>query len=221
MAKTQQYIFLGITKVAPMPSLLHDHLPRDDLKETTPVFKEGMKQHWGNKAQLGCGLGVFASEIPPVGLCPGFDTVCKWQEQKWAMEVGTNQKGQTGAGVRFWQVLCLLTKQVRVRSPSANQTVVLAQGVTCSPPTLPEAGDKALALVRLPGKKLYTKEEIIFHPPAGQLVLGSVLCLRFEDLQTDKLHNPAKVSLNIRQINSTFSVSTTPIYGAPFSLSFA
>lgn len=48
----------------------------------------------------------------------------------------------------------------------------------------------------------------------------SVLCLRFEDLQTDKLHNTAKVSLNIRQINSTFAVSTTPIYGAQFTLFF-
>lgn len=40
--------------------------------------------------------------------------------------------------------------------------------------TLGEAGDKAAALVRLPGKKLYTVEEIIFHLPAGQLVLSRV-----------------------------------------------
>lgn len=39
---------------------------------------------------------------------------------------------------------------------------------------LREAGDKATALVRLPGKKLYTVEEIIFHLLAGQLVRGKV-----------------------------------------------
>lgn len=54
--------------------------------------------------------------------------------------------------------------------------------------------------------------------PAGQAALGC--CFRFEDLQTDKLHNPAKVTLNIRQINSTFTESTTPIYGARLTLSF-
>lgn len=35
LAKKQQYIFLRITKVAPMPSLSDDHLPRDDLTNTT------------------------------------------------------------------------------------------------------------------------------------------------------------------------------------------
>lgn len=46
-----------------------------------------MKQHWENEVEL----DVFASEIPPVGLCPGFVTVCDWQGQKWAVGLGTNR----------------------------------------------------------------------------------------------------------------------------------
>lgn len=106
-----------------------------------------MKQRWENEVEL----GVFASDIPPVGLCPGFVTVCEWLEQKWDW-------GQSGTGERFCQVLCLLIKEMRVSSPSTKQSVVLAQGVPCSPPAPREAGDKALALERLPGKKLYTEE---------------------------------------------------------------
>lgn len=72
-----------------------------------------------------------------------------------------------------------------------------------------------------PGEEVvYSGGDNISSPRGSVGSRQSVLCLRFEDLQTDKLHNPAKVSLNIRQINSTFAVSTTPIYGAPSTLSF-
>lgn len=54
LAKTQQYIFLGITKVAPMPSLLHDHLPRDDLKEATAVLWGGNEAALGKRSGAGC-----------------------------------------------------------------------------------------------------------------------------------------------------------------------
>lgn len=69
-------------------------------------------------------------------------------------------------------------------------------------------------------KVVYSGEDNISSPRGSVGSRQSVLCLRFEDLQTDKLHNPAKVSLNIRQINSTFAVSATPIYGAQLTLSF-
>lgn len=72
-----------------------------------------------------------------------------------------------------------------------------------------------------PGEKVvYSGGDNISSPCRSVGSQQSVLCLRFEDLQTDKLYNPAKVSLNIRQINSTFAVSKTPIYGAQFTLSF-
>lgn len=105
-------------------------------------------------------------------------------------------------------------EQPRVRAGRATRE---ASG--CLAPL--RAGDKAVALVRLRGKKVvYSGGDNISSPRGSVGSQRSVLCLRFEDLQTDKLHNPAKVSLNIRQINSTFAVSTTPIYGAPFTLSF-
>ena len=82
----------------------------------------------------------------------------------------------------------LLIKQMRVNSPSTNRGAGIEGRVGEHPwvtagrdvleadgcITLREAGDKAAALVRLLGKKLYTVEEIIFHLPAGQLVLGRV-----------------------------------------------
>lgn len=69
--------------------------------------------------------------------------------------------------------------------------------------------------------KLYTTGKIIFHLPLGHLVLSSMLSgLRFEDVQTDKLHNPAKVSLN-SHINNTLTVSTSLIYSSQFLLSFS
>lgn len=56
--------------------------------------------------QLGCELGVFASEIPPSwGFAQVLPTVCERQEQKWVMGLGTNQKGQTGTGAKFCQIL--------------------------------------------------------------------------------------------------------------------
>lgn len=70
--------------------------------------------------------------------------------------------------------------------------------------------------------KMYLVGKIIFHLPPGQLVLSSMLSgLRFEDLQTDKLHNPVKVSLNISHVNSTLTVSTRLIYSSQFILSFS
>lgn len=70
--------------------------------------------------------------------------------------------------------------------------------------------------------KMYLVGKIIFHLPLGQLVLSSMLSgLRFEDLQTDKLYNPVKVSLNISHVNSTLTVSTRLIYSSQFNLSFS
>lgn len=47
-----------------------------------------MKQLWENKVQLGWELGAFACKISPVGICPGFATVCEWQERRGP---GTNR----------------------------------------------------------------------------------------------------------------------------------
>lgn len=60
---------------------------------------------------------------------------------------------------------------------------------------------------------------VMFHLPLGQLALNSMLSgLRSEDLQTDKLHSPSKVSRNISHINSTLIISTWLIYSVQFIL---
>ena len=67
--------------------------------------------------------------------------------------------------------------------------------------------------------------KIIYHrrgnisSPLGQLALNRMVSgLRSEDLQTDKLHSPSKVSWNISHINSTLIISTWLIYSFQFIL---
>lgn len=123
-------------------------------------------------------LHVFTSDISPMGLYPGFATVC---EQKWAKS-GINREWSQYV-VRMCQVLCLLIKQMRVNSPSTKHDAGTEGRTRAGEHPWVMAGGRqnpargwrqTTALVRLRGKKLYTVEEIIFHLPAGQLVLGRV-----------------------------------------------
>ena len=180
-----------------MPSLLHDHL-YDDLKKTNlQCLKEGRKWHWekwAGKTKWSWDVSCMCLllRFPSVGLCPGFATVCKQgaetdifgdklglelvcgedlpgfasadqtheseqpKHELWCWHGGKGQSCHAGTSKHPWV--------------TAGRGVLRADGCV----TLREAADKAMALVRLPGKKVYTVKEIIFHLPAGQLVLGRV-----------------------------------------------
>lgn len=166
LAKTQQYVFLGITKVAPMPSLVAWSSSKGWFKR---IHCSVLRREWSNTGKTKCSWDVswvcLLLRFPPHGALPRFCQLCaRGRSRNGWWDWGQTRRDKLGLG-RSSARFCLLVKQMRVRSLSTNQTVMLAQGMPCSPPTPWGAGDKALALVRLPGKKLYTEEEIIFHPP--------------------------------------------------------